>query len=342
MGAARRMLTEADREEISRGIAEQLEGKQIAARIGRCPSVVSREIARHGGRAGYRAVAARRVAAEQRRRPNTRKIDADPALREKVIGKLRAGCSPDQVAGRLRREFADEHGGGHAERVAASVSHEAIYTWIYALPKGELAREGILLRTGRTSRRPRGRRSSPGARIVGMTSIDDRPAEVADRAVPGHWEGDLVIGKAGKTAMATLVERTSRYLVPVALPGGKHDAATTADVLIDTVSGMPGELVKTLTWDQGSELAGHAAITLATDVKVYFAHPHSPWERGTNENTNGLLREYFPKGTQITDDQTYLNMVARELNNRPRRILNYATPAEVFTDLLTSSIASTG
>jgi transposase, IS30 family len=338
VGAQRGMLTEADREEISRGIAENLQGKQIAARIGRCPSVVSREIARHGRRAGYRAVAARRVATEQRRRPKTRKIDADPALAARVIDKLRAGCSPDQVAGRLRRE----HGGSHAERVAATVSHEAIYTWIYALPKGELARQGILLRSGRTTRRPRGRRTSPGARIVGMTSIDDRPADAADRAVPGHWEGDLVVGKAGKTAMATLVERTSRYLVPVALPGGKRDAATTADVLIDTVTSMPQQLVKTLTWDQGSELAAHAAITLATDVKVYFAHPHSPWERGTNENTNGLLREYFPKSTEITDDQTYLDLVARELNNRPRRILDYQTPAEVFTDLLASTIASTG
>jgi IS30 family transposase len=335
--ALRRMLTEADREEISRGIAEDLEGRVIAERIGRCPSVVSREITRHGGRAGYRAVAARGVATEQRRRPKTRKLDADPVLRERVVGKLRAGCSPDQVAGRLRHE----HGGGHAERVAETVSHESIYTWIYALPKGELAKQGILLRTGQTSRRPRGRRSSPGARIVGMTSIDARPAEVDDRAVPGSWEGDLVIGKAGKSAMATLVERTSRYTVPVALPAGKRDATTTCDALISAVSAMPSALVKTLTWDQGSEMAAHAAFTLATTVEVYFAHPHSPWERGTNENTNGLLREYFPKGTEITDDQSYLDMVASELNNRPRRILGYRTPAEVFTDLLASSIAST-
>jgi transposase, IS30 family len=338
VGQLRRMLTEADREEISRGIAENLEGKRIAARIGRCPSVVSRDIARHGGRVGYRAVAARRVAAEQRRRPKARKIDVVPGLRTKVIAKLRAGCSPDQVAGRLRRE----HGAGHADRVAATVSHEAIYTWIYALPKGELAQQGVLLRSGRTQRRPRGRRSSPGARIVGMTSIEERPAEATDRAVPGHWEGDVVVGKAGKTAMATLVERTSRYLVPVALPGGRRDAATTADALIDTVAGMPEQLVKTLTWDQGSEMAAHAAFTLATNVTVYFAHPHSPWERGTNENTNRLLREYFPKATEITDDQTYLDLVARELNNRPRRILDYQNPAEVFADLLASSIATTG
>ena len=334
----RRMLTEADREEISRGIAEDREGEVIAARIGRCPSVVSREIARHGGRVGYRAVAAGRVAARRRRRPKTRKLDADPVLRERVVGKLRAGCSPDQVAGRLRHE----HGGVHADRVAETVSPESIYTWIYALPKGELAVQGILLRSGRTSRRPCGRRSSPGARIVGMTSIDARPAEASDRAVPGSWEGDLVIGKAGKSAMATLVERTSRYTVAVALPAGKRDATTTCNALIGAVAGMPAALAKTLTWDQGSEMAGHAAFTLATKIDVYFAHPHSPWERGTNENTNGLLREYFPKGTTITDDQTYLDLVAVELNNRPRRILGYRTPAEVFTDLLASTIATTG
>ncbi len=334
----RRMLTEADREEISRGIAGNVEGRVIAERIGRDPSVVCRDIARHGGRACYRAVTAARTAAVSRSRPKTRKLATDSGLRERVLAKLRAGCSPDQVTGRLRHE----HGGDHADRVAATVSHEAIYTWIYALPKGELARQGILLRSGRTTRRPRGRRSSPGARIVGMTSIDARPAAAADRAVPGHWEGDLVIGRAGRSAMATLVERTSRYAVPVALPAGRRDAATTCDALIDSVTEMPSALVKTLTWDQGSEMAAHAAFSLATTVDVYFAHPHSPWERGTNENTNGLLREYFPKGTAITDDQTYLDLVARELNNRPRRILGYRTPAEVFTDLLASSIATTG
>ena len=334
----RRQLTDDDREEISRGIAEQAEGKVIAARIGRCPSVIGRDIARHGGRTTYRAVVAARAAARSRRRPKTRKLDADPALAERVRAKLRAGCSPDQVAGRLRYE----HAGTQAERMSGTVSHEAIYSWIYALPKGELAAQGILLRSGRTTRRPRGRRTNPGARIVGMASIDARPAEVEDRAVPGAWEGDLVIGKAGKTAMATLVERTSRYTVTVALPAGRRDAVTTCNALIGAVAGMPGQLVKSLTWDQGSEMAGHAAFSLATEVDVYFAHPHSPWERGTNENTNGLLREYFPKGTEITDDQAYLDLVTAELNNRPRRILGYRTPAEVFTDLLTSSIASTG
>ncbi len=332
------MLSAADREEISRGIAEGVKGAVIAARIGRDPSVISREITRHGGRERYRATRAARAATVARWRPKARKLDARPGLRAEVVRRLRAGYSPDQVAGRLRYE----HPGGHAERVAETVSPEAIYTWIYALPKGELAREGILLRSGRTRRRARGRTRAPGARIVGMTSIDARPDEVNGRAVPGHWEGDLMIGKAGRSAMATLVERTSRYTVPVALPAGRRDATTTCNALIERVTGLPEGLVKTLTWDQGSEMAGHAAFSLATTVEVYFAHPHSPWERGTNENTNGLLREYFPKGTEITDDQTYLDLVARELNNRPRRILGYRTPAEVFTDLLASSIASTG
>jgi IS30 family transposase len=237
------MLTEDDREEISRGIAEGLEGQAIAERIGRCPSVVSRGIARHAGRVSYRAVVARRVAAEQRRRPKPRRLDAHPQLRQEVVARLRAGHSPDQVAGRLRYE--------HPDQKARWVSHEAVYTWIHALPKGDLARHGILLRSGRAHRRPRGKTSSPGARIVGMTSIDARPAEVTDRAVPGHWEGDLVIGRAGKTAMATLVERTSRYAVPVALPAGRRDATTTGNALITSVTGMPSQLVKVLTFRPG-------------------------------------------------------------------------------------------
>ena len=230
-----------------------------------------------------------------------------------------------------------------------SVSHEAIYTWMYALPKGELAGMEIALRTGRTRRQPRGRARSKGARIVGMTSISQRPAEAAGRKVPGHWEGDLVIGKAGKTSMGTLVERTSRYLVPVALPGGR-DAGAVKDAVIGSVAGMPAGLLRSITWDQGVEMAQHAALTLATDIPVYFAHAHSPWERGTNENTNGLLREYFPKGTDITGDIRYLNTVADEINGRPRAILQFRTPAEVFAELLLadnpgdnlSSIASTG
>ena len=230
-----------------------------------------------------------------------------------------------------------------------SISHEAIYTWLYALPKGELAAMEITLRTGRTRRQPRGRARSKGARIVGMVSISQRPEEAKGRKVPGHWEGDLVIGKAGKTAMGTLVERQSRYLVPVALPDGR-DAGAVREGIIESVRDMPANLRKSITWDQGAEMAGHAALTLATDIPVYFAHAHSPWERGTNENTNRIVREYFPKSTEITGDIHYLQAVADEINDRPRAILGFRTPAEVFAELILadnpgdnlSSIASTG
>lgn len=330
---ARRPLTLADREEISRGLAQGLEQQQIAVRLGRDPSVVCREIRRHGGREGYRAARAERQAAGGRSRPKERKLERLPELREEVVARLGRGHSPDQVAGRLRRE----RGHRDPDRV---ISHEAVYTWIYALPKGELERHGVRLRSGRTSRRPRGRAGSPGARIVGMRSIDDRPDQAEGRQVPGHWEGDLIIGKAGKTALGTLVERTSRFFLPVPLPEGRR-ADAVCDALIDTVQDVPATVRKSLTWDQGAEMAQHQRLSLATELDVFFAHPHSPWERGTNENTNRLLREYFPKGTEITADPAYLNAVAAELNARPRRILDYRTPAEVFTELLTTSIAST-
>src|SRR5712692_4272361 len=190
----------------------------------------------------------------------------------------------------------------------------------------------IALRTGRTRRQPRGRARAKGARIVGMVSISQRPEEAEGRKVPGHWEGDLVIGKAGKTAMGTLVERKSRYLVPVALPGGR-DAGAVREGVIESVRDMPANLCRSITWDQGAEMAQHAALTLATDIPVYFAHAHSPWERGTNENTNGLIREYFPKGTEITGDMDYLWAVADSLNDRPRAILGFRKPSEVFAEL---------
>jgi IS30 family transposase len=335
------MLTLADREEISRCLAVHMQQKDIAAVVGRSPSVVSREIARHGGRRAYRAHRADSGAGKSRRRPKCRKIDADPVLRERVAADLRRARSPQQISGRL----CYERNRGETDM---SISHEAIYTWIYALPKGGLAAE-IALRTGRTRRQPRGRARSKGARIVGMVSISQRPEEAEGRKVPGHWEGDLVIGKAGKTAMGTLVERQSRYLVPVALPDGR-DSGAVREGITWSVRDMPANLRRSITWDQGIEMAQHAALTLATDIPVYFAHAHSPWERGTNENTNGLLREYFPKGTEITGDIRYLQTVADEINDRPRAILGFRTPAEVFADLLLadnpgdnlSSIASTG
>jgi transposase, IS30 family len=319
-------LTLEDREDISRGLAKGLENKDIAASIGRDESVVSREITRHGGREAYRAWKADAAARESRSRPKERKIDTEPELRDRVTGDLRKGWSPEEIAGRLCYERCRGETG-------MSVSHEAIYTWIYAQPKGELARAGIILRTGREQRKPRGRKKTPGARITGMRSIDDRPAEVAGRQVPGHWEGDLVIGKGGKSAMGTLVERVSRFLCPVALPHG-HDAGSVKDALFDAVKDLPVHLRKSLTWDQGTEMARHAALTLAADLPVYFAHAHSPWERGTNENTNGLIREYFPKGTEITGDMNYLWMVADSLNDRPRAILGFRKPSEVFAELM--------
>lgn len=229
------------------------------------------------------------------------------------------------------------------------VPHEAIYTWLYALPKGELAAMGIALRAGRTRRQPRGRARSKGARIAGMVSISQRPKEAEGRKVPGHWEGDLVIGRAGKTAMGTLAGRKSRYLIPVALPEGR-DAGAVSQAVIGSVKDMTVNLRKSVTWDQGTGMAQHAALTLVSGIPVYFAHAHSPWERGTNENTSGLAREYFPKGTDITGDINYLQAVADEVNDRPRAIPGFRTPAEVFAEFLLadnpgdnlSSIASTG
>ncbi len=333
MGELRRSLTLEDREEISRCLAICLTNKEIAAHIGRAESVVCREISRNGGREKYRAHRAQSRAEEERCRPKARKMDADPVLRCRVVSGLRRGFSPDQVAGRLRYDRSC----GQAGQV---VSHEAIYTWMYALPKGELARLGVELRSGREQRKPRGRKKTPGARIVGMRSIDDRPAGVAGRQVPGHWEGDLIVGKNGATAAGTLVERTSRFTAIVPLPFGRTADHVRA-ALIGQVEGMPAELVKSITWDQGVEMAGHAAFSLATNIDVYFAHPHSPWERGTNENTNGLVREYIPKGTPVSSDPVFLNSVSHSLNIRPRRILGYRTPAEVFAEML-SEIASTG
>ena len=326
MAPKREPLTMEDREDISRGLAKGVDNKAIALSIGRDESVVSREITRHGGRIAYRAWKADAAARESRSRPKEHKIDTDPDLHGRVADDLKKGWSPEQIAGRLCYER-------HRGETRMSVSHETIYTWIYAQPRGELARAGIVLRTGREQRKPRGRKKNAGAKIVGMRSIEDRPAEVAGRQVPGHWEGDLVIGKGGKSAMGTLVERVSRFLCPVALPDG-HDADSVKDALFDAVKDLPAHLRKSLTWDQGTEMARHAALTVAADLPVYFAHAHSPWERGTNENTNGLIREYLPKGTEITGDMDYLWSVANSLNDRPRAILGFRKPSEVFAELL--------
>lgn len=328
MPAVRKLLMLSDREEISRGLAEGLEFKEIAVRIGRDPSVVSREVRRHGGRAGYRAGTADEVARANRQRPKRMAVDRSPRLREIVVRELRGGWSPASIAGRLPIDQPGDQ--------ACRVSHEAIYQWIYAQPVSTLARELIRLRTGRTARRG-GRRPPPAPRIREPRYIDERPAEAEGRAVPGHWEGDLVIGAGGRSAVATLVERTSRFLALVPLSG--RDALTVGDAVIAAVEHLPAHLRRSLTWDCGAEMARHATIT-ATALPVYFAHPHSPWERGSNENLNRILREYFPKGVEITADPAYLATIAAEINDRPRKIHDWKKPSEVFAELIASDASA--
>ena len=294
----RRMLTAMDRAEISTGLKAGWSVRRIARHLDRCPSVISREIRRNSTKTrGYKMVTADCRAQRRRARRQIGKVEADPVLRTRVLADLKHSRTPRQIAGRLHREARDESVAlmkGSVPAQGKTVSHEAIYRFIYALPKGELAAHGVMLRSKRTRRRapkPLGQRGAP---IVGMVSIDDRE-DLAERRVPGHWEGDLVIGAHGRSAAATLVERTTRFTTILALPAGK-DSEHLADALIDNADELPVVMRKSLTWDQGSEMAKHAALTLATKMPVYFAHPHSPWERGTNENTNGLIREYLPCG----------------------------------------------
>lgn len=328
-----------DRAAIARGLESGWSLRRIAEQIGRDVSVVSREIARNRRACGYRPVGADVAAQRRRARPKARKIDGCPALRARVLADLARSRSPRQIAGRLRAEAADETLGpckGSPEATGAVVSHEAIYTWIYAMPRKTLREHGIMLRSKRTRRRPRrtlGQRKAP---IIGMISIDERPKQANDRRVPGHWEGDLIIGAHGRSAAITLVERTTRFLTILALPKGK-DSTGVCDALIEHVNTLPDLMKGTLTWDQGSEMARHAALTMATDMPVYFADPHSPWQRGSNENTNGLIREYLPKGTPIPQHQPYLTAIAEELNERPRATLDYLTPREAFERLLVAS-----
>jgi IS30 family transposase len=323
----RLMLTLADREEISRGLAESLEYKDIAIRIGRDASVVSREVARHGGRDAYRATVADRMAASRRERPKPLAVDTRPGVRQTVIRLLRQGWSPASIAGRLRREPGIQD--------AETVSHEAIYQWVYAQPVARLRAELIALRTGRTTRR--GPRPASAPRIREPRYLDERPVEVEGRAVGGHWEGDLVIGQGGKTAVATLVERTSRFLILVPLTG--RDSLTVSEAIIAAVGPLPATIKRSLTWDCGAEMALHKDVT-ATGLPVFFAHPHSPWERGSNENLNRIVREYFPKGVEITSNPRYLAAVAAEINDRPRKIHGWKKPSEVFTELLAADAST--
>ena len=334
-----RFLSLAEREEIAVGIAAGRGVRAIAGQLGRSASTVSREIRRNRQRGpsttgspkgSYRAVLAQGKAEARARRPKVRKLAREPRLAAWVEEHLQQRWSPRQIAERIRVVFPDD------ERMR--ISHEAIYQSLFVQGRGGLRKElHTCLRTGRALRRPRRKLGDRRGVIRGMVMISDRPAEVHDRAVPGHWEGDLIIGKNGKSAIGTLVERSSRFVMLLPLPG-PHDANAVSTAIVEAIQTLPEHLRRSLTWDQGRELAKHAQITLATDMAVYFCDPHSPWQRGSNENTNGLLRQYFPKGSDLAvHSPQRLAAVAAELNERPRQTLNWQTPAEVLNQLLASA-----
>jgi IS30 family transposase len=328
---ARRALTIAEREEISRGIATGRSVRRIAAAIGRSPSTVSREIVRNGTRAHYRAANADDRAWHTARRPKRCKLAENRRLQRIVASKLCMDWSPEQISGWLRHTYPDDE--------SLQVSHEALYRSLFVQARGVLKKELIKhLRSRRVMRHSRHARTTgqPRGQIIDAVSIRERPASVEDRAIPGHWEGDLIAGSKN-THIATLVERYSRYTMLVKVTG--KDTETVVSALSNQVKKLPSELCRTLTWDRGSELAQHKRLTLATNIKVYFCDPQSPWQRGTNENTNRLLRQYFPKGTDLSVySQSHLHKVARQLNQRPRKTLGYRTPA----DKLQVSVAMTG
>jgi transposase, IS30 family len=321
-----------EREEISLGLVAGGSLRSIARRLARAASTISREVAWSGSRVAYRAWRADEGAIERGRRPKPCKLACNARLRGEVERGLRALWSPQQIAARLVRDYSDD--------LTMRVSHEAIYRTLFVQGRGALRKElTACLRSGRAQRRPRLRLERSGAgRLRNIVLISDRPPEVEDRAVPGHWEGDLLIGKEGRSAIGVLVERASRYVMLLHLPQGR----TAEDVrvaLTRQVSKLPAELRRTLTWDQGKEMADHVRFSMDTDMQVYFCDPHSPWQRGSGENTNGLLRQYFPSTEDFRQHTAaHLNAVARQLNNRPRQTLNWMKPSEVFS----RTVASTG
>jgi transposase, IS30 family len=323
-----RRLSLDEREEISRGLAEGRSLRSIATGLGRAPSTITREVSANGGREGYRAVPADHGAHARARRPKLAKLVVNVRLRAVVEAKLRLGFSPQQIAGWLRRH--------HPNDPEMYVSHETIYQSLFVQGRGALRKElTACLRTGRAVRRPRSRLRSRD-RIVDAVPISERPAEVADRAVPGHWEGDLIIGKANKSAVATLVERSSRYLMLIRIE--QQTAEAVRDALTRHIVTRPGALRRSVTWDRGVEMAQHVAFTIDTGVQVYFCDPYSPWQRPTNENTNGLVREYLPKSTDLSvHTQADLDEIAHRLNGRPRKVLDFMTPSEAFAELVATA-----
>ncbi|WP_184752777.1 IS30 family transposase [Microbacterium thalassium] len=326
-----RFLTIVERETIADLHRQHLSLRAIGRQLGRPASTIKRELDAYSVGGVYRPHAAHRTWVKRRGRPKRSKLAAPGPLREYVSGKLGVHWSPEQICHALVKEFPDDE--------SMRVSTETIYQAIYVQARGGLRREiADALRTGRTRRKPHRHPEQRTPRFTDpMVMISDRPAEVEDRAVPGHWEGDLIVGTGSQSAIVTLVERTTRYVLLGHLPAG-HTAEQVRDVLVPLIGTLPPHLRGSLTWDQGSEMAAHKQFTVATDVPVYFCDPHSPWQRGSNENTNGLLRQYFPKGTDLTvygpED---LEHVAQELNGRPRKTLGWDTPAERLRDLLTTT-----
>jgi len=329
-----RCLTNREREEISRGLAAGISQVEIACTLNRHPSTISREIERNSGRRArseYRAFSASRLAAAaaSSRRFGKSRLAQEARLRRYVLRALRHEWSPREIQERLEREYPLD--------MTMRISHEAIYRYIYVLPRGELRRTLIkALRQEHKYRRKQKRSNAEEKRgkIADMLSIEERPQEVADRSVPGHWEGDLIVGLHRKTALGTLVERTTRYTLLVPL-GKNKSAVAVRKAYARTFRSLPAELKKTLTYDQGKEMLEHKRFTIDTGIQVYFAHPGSPWERGTNENTNGLIRQYFPKGTDFSKVSRYqIKRAQRRLNDRPRAVLHYEKPDEVINRLV--------
>ena len=327
-------LTADERDLLSRELGFDQSLRSIARRMGRDPSVIAREVSRNGGRFEYRAMRAQARADAGRSRPKQPRLEADPRLHDEVASRLATSHSPRQVSERMKVDFPDD--------VMMHISHEAIHQALYLQARGELNTQlSLALRQGRTRRVPRARGVETRGKIRDMTLIAERPPEAGDRAVPGFWEGDLILGAGGRSQIATLVERATRFTMLVRVPYDRT-ADRVAILLALKMKTLPAFLARSITWDQGKEMAEHAKFSAKTGIDVFFADPHSPWQRGTNENTNGLLRQYFPKGTDLSaHGDAHLDAVAAELNERPRQTLGWATPAEKLAELLAAADAPT-